>query len=242
MPAAAQEHDEPLLIALSTQRIEIDSNFAGTSILLFGATDVAGDVVVSVRGPEEPIVVRRKLRSVGVWVNQEAIAFRNVPGYYFVATSSPLEDIAPEEFLRSRATGLEPPAAGGDLVRHVGRCGRVPRRPAPPQGKRLPVQIGAGRGRVHRRAAVPHHDRPARPRADRGLPGGGDAPGRRRSAQHPDFGDSPSRRRASRRTFPPSRGRTRPSTASLLSRSRWWQDGWAASPSARAEDAAGSMP
>ena len=105
MPAAAQEHDEPLLIALSTQRIEIDSNFAGTSILLFGATDMAGDVVVSVRGPEAPIVVRRKLRSVGVWVNQEAIAFRNVPGYYFVATSSPLEDIAPEEFLSREQLG-----------------------------------------------------------------------------------------------------------------------------------------
>ena len=105
--ALAQEHDEPLLIALSTQRIEIDSNFAGTSILLFGATDVAGDVVVSVRGPEEPIVVRRKLRSVGVWVNQEAIAFRNVPGYYFVAASRPLEDIAPAELLDRKQLGSE---------------------------------------------------------------------------------------------------------------------------------------
>ena len=105
--ALAQEHDEPLLIALSTQRIEIDSNFAGTSILLFGATDVAGDVVVSVRGPEEPVVVRRKLRSVGVWVNQEAIAFRNVPGYYFVAASSPLEEIAPAELLDRKQLGSE---------------------------------------------------------------------------------------------------------------------------------------
>ena len=107
--AAAQEEgsDEPLLIALSTHRIEIDSNFAGTSILLFGATDVVGDVVVSVRGPEEPVVVRRKRRSAGVWVNQEAIAFRNVPGYYFVATSGPLEEIAPAEFLDRRQLGSE---------------------------------------------------------------------------------------------------------------------------------------
>ena len=104
-PAVAQEHDEPLLIALSTHRIEIDSNFAGTSILLFGATDMAGDVVVSVRGPEEPVVVRRKLRSAGVWINQEAIAFRNVPGYYFVAASRPLEDIAREEFLDREQLG-----------------------------------------------------------------------------------------------------------------------------------------
>ena len=105
--AVAQQHDEPLLIALSTQRIEIDSNFAGTSLLLFGATDVAGDVVVSVRGPEEPVVVRRKLRSVGIWVNREAIAFRNVPGYYFVATSGPLEDIAPVELLDRKQLGSE---------------------------------------------------------------------------------------------------------------------------------------
>ena len=107
-PAAAAEgegRDEPLLIALSTQRIEIDSNFAGTSILLFGATDMVGDVVVSVRGPEEPVVVRRKLRSAGVWVNREAIAFRNVPGYYFVAASRPLEEIAPTEFLDRRQLG-----------------------------------------------------------------------------------------------------------------------------------------
>ena len=107
IPALAQDRDEPLLIALSTHRIEIDSSFAGTSILLFGATDVAGDVVVSVRGPEEPVVVRRKSRSVGVWVNREAIAFRNVPGYYFVAASSPLEDIAAEEFLDREQLGSE---------------------------------------------------------------------------------------------------------------------------------------
>ena len=107
--AAAQDEgaDEPLLIALSTQRIEIDSNFAGTSILLFGATDVVGDVVVSVRGPEEPVVVRRKRQSAGVWINQEAIAFRNVPGYYFVAASRPLDEIAPVEFLDRKQLGAE---------------------------------------------------------------------------------------------------------------------------------------
>ena len=97
--AAAEGSEEPLLIALSTQRIEIDSSFSGTSILLFGATDLAGDVVVSVRGPEEPVVVRRKRRSFGVWVNRESIAFRNVPGYYAVAASRPLEEIAPAELL-----------------------------------------------------------------------------------------------------------------------------------------------
>ena len=63
--------------------------------------------MVSVRGPEEPVVVRRKRRSVGVWVNREAIAFRNVPGYYFVAASRPLEEIAPAEFLDRKQLGAE---------------------------------------------------------------------------------------------------------------------------------------
>ena len=99
LAAAEEGREEPLLIALSTQRIEIDSSFSGTSILLFGATDLAGDVVVSVRGPEGPVVVRRKQRSFGVWVNRESIAFRNVPGYYAVAASRPLEEIAPAELL-----------------------------------------------------------------------------------------------------------------------------------------------
>ena len=105
--AAAEEHEEPLLIALSTQSIEIDSSFAGTSILLFGATDVAGDVVIAVRGPEEPVVVRRKRRSAGVWVNREAIAFRNVPGFYVVAASGPLEEIAPAELLDRAQLGSD---------------------------------------------------------------------------------------------------------------------------------------
>ena len=105
--AEPEARDEPLLIALSTQRIEIDSSFAGTSVLLFGATDVVGDVVIAIRGPEEPVVVRLKRRSFGLWVNREAIAFRNVPGYYAVAASRPLEEIAPAELLDQKQLGAE---------------------------------------------------------------------------------------------------------------------------------------
>ena len=107
-PAAmAQARDEPLLIALSMQRIEIDSSFAGTSILLFGVTDVEGDIVVSVRGPEVPMVVRRKRRAGGLWVNRDSVAFRNVPQYYAVAASRPLEDIAPVALRAGEQLGID---------------------------------------------------------------------------------------------------------------------------------------
>ncbi len=108
MPLAMPHaRDEPLLIALSTQRIEIDSSFAGTSILLFGAAGVEGDIVVSVRGPEVPMVVRRKRRAAGLWINRDSVAFRNVPQYYAVAASRPLEDIAPVELLAREQLGAD---------------------------------------------------------------------------------------------------------------------------------------
>ena len=93
--ATPQARDEPLSIALSTRHIEINSSFTGTSILLFGAVGAEGEVVVTVRGPEAPMVVRRKRRAAGIWINRDSVAFRDVPQYYAVAASRPLAEVAP---------------------------------------------------------------------------------------------------------------------------------------------------
>ena len=99
--ATPQARDEPLSIALSTRHIEINSSFTGTSILLFGAVGTEGEVVVTVRGPEAPMVVRRKRRAAGIWINRDSVAFRDVPQYYAVAASRPLAEVAPAA-LRAR--------------------------------------------------------------------------------------------------------------------------------------------
>lgn len=99
--ATPQARDEPLSIALSTRHIEINSSFTGTSILLFGAVGAKGEVVVTVRGPEAPMVVRRKRRAAGIWINRDSVAFRDVPQYYAVAASRPLAEVAPAA-LRAR--------------------------------------------------------------------------------------------------------------------------------------------
>ena len=107
MSVSAGKAESPLLVDLSSHVIEIDSSFAGTSLLLFGVTDVPGDIVVAIRGPEEPLVVRRKRRSVGMWVNSDSVAFRNVPAYYAVASSGPLDEIASRETLSHYQIGVE---------------------------------------------------------------------------------------------------------------------------------------
>jgi uncharacterized protein (TIGR02186 family) len=96
----------PLVVDLSSKQIRITTGFTGTSLLLFGATDTAGDVVVVVRGPRRQVVVRRKERVAGIWVNGSAQIFDSVPGYYFVASSRPLIDIADEATLERLQIGV----------------------------------------------------------------------------------------------------------------------------------------
>jgi uncharacterized protein (TIGR02186 family) len=91
-----------LVSGLSTDLIQITSNFTGADIVLFGAieaTDATGpaidqDLVIVIRGPEQEMIVRRKERMLGIWVNREQVRFGGLPGYYFLASTRPLDDIA----------------------------------------------------------------------------------------------------------------------------------------------------
>ncbi len=84
-----------LVSSLSNHLVAITTGFTGSSVLLFGATDGEGDVVVVVRGPEGTEVVRRKARRLGIWINDRQAVFDNVPGFYAVASSRPLPLVFP---------------------------------------------------------------------------------------------------------------------------------------------------
>jgi uncharacterized protein (TIGR02186 family) len=51
-------------------------------------------VIVVLRGPEIPVVVRRKSRVAGIWINTERVILNGAPAFYRVASSRPLDDIA----------------------------------------------------------------------------------------------------------------------------------------------------
>ena len=98
---------EALVADLSNHLIAITTGFHGTDVLLFGATDGEGDVVVVVRGPEREIKVRRKARVGGIWVNTDEMDFQNVPAFYQVASSRELGDFAPVELMTRHQLGLD---------------------------------------------------------------------------------------------------------------------------------------
>ncbi|MFO1154297.1 MAG: TIGR02186 family protein [Rhodospirillales bacterium] len=95
-----------LVASLSNHLVAITTGFTGSSVLLFGATDGDGDVVVVVRGPEASEVVRRKARRFGIWMNDREAVFDNVPGFYAVASSQPLPAVVPESLAAVHQIGV----------------------------------------------------------------------------------------------------------------------------------------
>ena len=89
VPSATAMPD--LIMDLSEARVSITSAFQGEKLLLFGMFDPPGEIVVVVAGPPERETVLRKERVVGLWLNTGRQAFEDVPAYYFIAASQPLQ-------------------------------------------------------------------------------------------------------------------------------------------------------
>ena len=61
LPSGTAWAQESALVAdLSQHLVAITTGFAGTDVLLFGATEGEGEVVVIVRGPDRPVTMHRK--------------------------------------------------------------------------------------------------------------------------------------------------------------------------------------
>jgi uncharacterized protein (TIGR02186 family) len=90
--ASGTARGDAVVADLSSHLIAISSGFTGASVVLFGATDGPGDIIAVVRGPEREMTVWRKGKVAGIWVNADSMTFANVPSFYAVAASRPLDD------------------------------------------------------------------------------------------------------------------------------------------------------
>ncbi|MBN9220157.1 MAG: TIGR02186 family protein [Mesorhizobium sp.] len=127
VPAKAQTPlPEGIQIGLSTDNVSITAGFSGADLTIFGSLEnpdplVARqgryDVIVVLEGPPKPVVVRRKDRVLGVWINLESETFENVPVSYSVATTRPLQDITEPNSYKQLSLGasnlyMQPADAG----------------------------------------------------------------------------------------------------------------------------------
>jgi uncharacterized protein (TIGR02186 family) len=115
-----------LITQLSQARIDINTTFRGSEMLVFGAIqypqgtvpDAPPDIAVVVRGPTAPVTVRQKTRIAGVWVNARGVRFESVPGFYAVTATRPITAIADERTTAIYEIGIRnlqlSPASGAD--------------------------------------------------------------------------------------------------------------------------------
>ena len=107
LPARAED----IVLGLSQDEVAISTRFDGSDILVFGAVkrDVPVPdgpplgVIVAIAGPSEPVMVRRKERRFGIWVNTDEVEIDAAPSFYAVAASGALGDVLSDtEDLRHR--------------------------------------------------------------------------------------------------------------------------------------------
>lgn len=110
VPARAQEQ---IVSGLSQSRVAITANFDGSEILIYGAVRRDApppgggtlQVIITVEGPTMPLVIRRKEKVAGIWLNRAAVRIDAAPSFYAVATTGPISDILNDtENLRHRIT------------------------------------------------------------------------------------------------------------------------------------------
>ncbi len=107
---------KPVLVPdVSARNIEIRYSFTGAQLLLFGAILYPGgrapsdsaDVVVVVKGPVEPIIIREKQRIALIWMNADSSRFRSAPSFYAVASPRPIAQLVDERTAAVYELGVE---------------------------------------------------------------------------------------------------------------------------------------
>lgn len=96
---------------LTQSEVKVTSGFRGVTISVYGAVfDPEGkpaDVVVTLRGPDQPVRIARRVRIAGVWLNSRPVVFQGAPGYYHVSSSRTLNDLGRFAALRELGLGID---------------------------------------------------------------------------------------------------------------------------------------
>ncbi|MEO0329450.1 MAG: TIGR02186 family protein [Pseudomonadota bacterium] len=107
---------QSLQMGVSVDVVPVGSDFDGQDIVIFGSIEDAEieelyrgkyDVVVEVIGDNEEVLVRKKDRVGGIWINTNARKYIDVPSFYSVMSRNELKDVSNPLALRTLGLGIE---------------------------------------------------------------------------------------------------------------------------------------
>lgn len=87
-------HAEEVLAGLSQHSVSLTTGYSGSQLFVYGAVKhVSGsperplDIIVAITGPTAPVMVRKKERQFGIWMNGPGVQIDAAPSFYAVATT-----------------------------------------------------------------------------------------------------------------------------------------------------------
>ncbi|PCJ83031.1 MAG: hypothetical protein COA52_19465 [Hyphomicrobiales bacterium] len=106
---------ERIISALSAEKVEINSNFIGTDMVVFGSIErdaatvsrgAGYDIAIIMKGPPAHVVTRKKDRIFGIWINREARSFQSIPTFYALHSNKLTADLASQKLLAKKQIGM----------------------------------------------------------------------------------------------------------------------------------------
>lgn len=98
--SASAQSNEQVIAGLSQNQISITTDFDGSELFIYGAIKRFAppppgdlDVVIVVVGPSRPVVIRKKVRRFGIWLNGPGVEVDRAPSFYAISTSRPFRDV-----------------------------------------------------------------------------------------------------------------------------------------------------
>jgi len=107
---------EELQMGVSVDNVPVSSSFSGTRIFVFGSVEDQDltaaslfeyTVLVTVKGPKRDLVVRKKERVLGIWINRHSRTYAEVPGFYSIVSAKPVLGGAALQTLKKNRLGVD---------------------------------------------------------------------------------------------------------------------------------------
>ncbi len=107
---------ESLQMGISVDMVPVSSSFDGAKIVIFGSIETTEqaalyrgeyDVVIRVEGAPEDVIIRKKERIGGIWINNQSESYESVPSFYSILSARPLNLISNSIVLAPLALGID---------------------------------------------------------------------------------------------------------------------------------------
>lgn len=85
---------EKFIADLSSNKIEIDSNFNGSKLLIFGTLSSENDLMVIVSSEKNDFILKKKIKKLGLWLGSEKKELKNMPTFYHLFSTKRITNLS----------------------------------------------------------------------------------------------------------------------------------------------------